>query len=78
MAKIFKLNRGKFRRVLFSPDLEAAITKIAQDINDRCGSGYEMSTNKAKKRVHAMVFPKTRKARRDNLRNNTLLKAVRG
>lgn len=78
MAKVFKLNKKNFRQVLTSPEMQAAITEVTQNINERCGKGYEMSVNKAKKRVHAMVFPKTRKARKDNLKNNTLLKAVRG
>ena len=45
---------------------------------NRCGDGYEMTTHVGKNRVNASVHAKTIKARKDNSKNNTLLKAMRG
>ena len=49
---------------------------VAKEIAGRAGEGYEVTTHIGKTRVNASVHPATKKAKKDNLKNNTLLKAV--
>ena len=44
----------------------------------RLGDGYDMSTHVWKDRVNAQVEAVTYEANRDNAKNNTILKAIRG
>ena len=74
----FKLNRSGVRELLRSDELMAECNKHAKRIQSRCGDGYEMTTHVGKNRVNASVHAKTIKARKDNSKNNTLLKAMRG
>ena len=74
----FRLNRSGVRELLRSDELMAECSKHAKRIQNRCGDGYEMTTHVGKNRVNASVHAKTIKARKDNSKNNTLLKAMRG
>ncbi len=74
----FRLNRSGVRELLRSDELMAECSKHAKRIKSRCGDGYEMTTHVGKNRVNASVHAKTIKARKDNSKNNTLLKAMRG
>ena len=74
----FQLNRSGVRELLRSDELMAECSKHAKRIQNRCGYGYEMTTHVGKNRVNASVHAKTIKARKDNSKNNTLLKAMRG
>ncbi len=42
------------------------------------GAGYEVSPHTGKNRVNGQVTAETYAARRDNLENNSILKALRG
>ena len=72
------LNRSGVRELLRSEEMKNICAEHASGIMERCGSGYEMDTYTGKNRVNAMVTATTYQARADNMRNNTLLKAVRG
>ena len=74
----FQLNRSGVRELLRSDELMAECSNHAKRIHSRCGDGYEMTTHVGKNRVNASVHAKTIKARKDNSKNNTLLKAMRG
>lgn len=74
----FQLNRSGVRELLQSDELMEECSKHAKRIQNRCGAGYEMTTHVGKNRVNASVHAKTIKARKDNSKNNTLLKAMRG
>ena len=74
----FQLNRSGVRELLRSDELMAECSNHAKRIQNRCGDGYEMTTHVGKNRVNASVHAKTIKARKDNSKNNTLLKAMRG
>ncbi len=74
----FQLNRSGVRELLRSDELMAECSNHAKRIQSRCGDGYEMTTHVGKNRVNASVHAKTIKARKDNSKNNTLLKAMRG
>lgn len=79
MANVkFKLNKKGVRQLLQSQEMLNVVTEYANGIQQRAGDGYEVSTYApGKTRVNASVHATTRKAIKDNLENNTLLKAVR-
>ena len=79
MAEKFRieLNSEGVRELLKSAEMEAICLEQANAIAARAGDGYTVSTYIGKTRVNASVITATSKAARDNLKNNTLLKAVR-
>lgn len=64
------------RELLRSAEIAAECKSQADAIAGRAGDGYEVSVYTGRNRVNASVGPATEKARRDNNKNNTLLKAV--
>ncbi|HEM3490430.1 TPA: hypothetical protein U1B28_002078 [Streptococcus suis] len=78
MSKMrFKLNRAGVRDLLKSPEMQAVLTDKANGIRNRAGTGYESDIFVGKTRANAMVYADSFKAKRDNKKNNTLLKAVK-
>ena len=77
MSKTFQLNKSGVRELLQSEEIGEVLAEQARTIRDRCGSGYEMDTYVVKNRRNAMVWAKSARAKRDNKKNNTILKAVR-
>lgn len=73
----FKLNRSGVRELLQSSAMEAVLEEQASAIRNRAGVGYKQDTYVGKNRANAMVWADTYPAKRDNMKNNTLLKAVR-
>lgn len=73
----FKLNRSGVRELMKSTEMQSVLTNYASNIRNRCGSGYEQDIYVGTNRANAMVSAATIKAKRDNKKNNTLLKAVR-
>lgn len=73
-----KLNGAGVRELLQSPEMQKELTKHATAIRQRAGDGYEQDIFIGKNRANAMVSAESAKARRQNMKNNTLLKAVRG
>lgn len=59
-------------RALTTPMIESAAERIAE----AAGKGFEPSVQQGKTRPHGIVKTATFKARRDNARHNTLLKAL--
>lgn len=59
-------------RALTTPMIESAAERIAA----AAGTGFEPSVQQGKTRPHGVVKTATFKARRDNARHNTLLKAL--
>ena len=78
MAKKLRieLNSAGVRELLKSPEIMQACRTQAQRIAGRAGDGYEISEYTGKKRVNVSVHAASEKAYKDNLKNNTLLKAV--
>ncbi len=70
------LNREGVRQLLKSNAMMSACTEEAKKILNKCGPGYDMDTHVGKNRVNAMVYARTYQAKKDNLDNNTILKAV--
>jgi len=78
MAKMkFVLNSNGVGQLLKSAEMQKVLTGHATAIRNRCGDGYEQDIHVGKSRANAMVNATSHKARRENAKNNTLLKAVR-
>lgn len=73
----FKLNYKGVGELMKSEAMRTVLSEYAINIKNRCGDGYEQDIRVGKSRANAMVKATTYQARSDNLKNNTLLKAVR-
>lgn len=76
-VKIELISSG-VRELLQSAEIEAECKRLAYGVAGRAGDGYEVDTYIGKTRVNAMVYANSSKAYSDNLKNNTLLKALGG
>ena len=78
MAKKFSLylNREQVGAFLGDDDMQKLIDKHTRDIAQRAGEGYVADVKKMGIRYVGTVKPSTPEAYRDNLKNNTLLKAL--
>lgn len=75
MVKI-KLNSQGVKALLRSSAMKGIIDKHAQNIQARCGDGFNTS-HKTTDRVSATVYAETIKARKRNAEENTILKALK-
>jgi len=73
----FKLNRKGVADLMKSAEMQEVLKGYATGIKNRCGDGYEQDMYVGKNRANAMVRASTYQARKKNLENNTLLKAVK-
>ncbi len=73
-----ELNSEAVRELLQSSAMKNCCEQLARGIASRAGEGYQVSTYTGRTRVNASVHAETKAAKRDNLKNNTLLKAVKG
>lgn len=73
----FELNSAGVSELLKGPEMQELLNNKAAEIQSRCGDGYEHDLYVGKTRANAMIKAVTFKAKRDNLKNNTILKAVR-
>ena len=71
------LNSAGIREMLKSPEMEAVVGEHAARIAAQCGSGYANDTKQMPGRVIASVFTDSNDAVRDNLQNNTILRALK-
>lgn len=79
MSKVkFKLNRSGVRELMQSSEMMGICKSYADNALGRLGGGYEVTTYTGKTRVNAQVSAETYQAKRDNLKNNSILKAVHG
>lgn len=78
MAKMkFKLNRSGVASLMKSNQMQGVLEEKATGVRNRAGEGYKQDIYVGKTRVNAMVYADTYQAKKDNMKNNTLLKAVR-
>lgn len=77
--KKFKLNSSGVREILKSEGASEECGKYASQTLARCGGkdGYKMETRKYPERSGYAVFAEDYPAIADNLKNNTLLKALK-
>lgn len=81
MAKVkFELNRQGVKALLTSSAMQNVLDQYGSAAVQRLGDGYEAVNGATAKSVRAKckVQATTYKARSDNLKNNTILKAVMG
>lgn len=76
-VKVVLIEEG-VRGLLQSAEIKAQCKQLADGIAARAGTGYQVTTYTGRTRVNASVIAATNEAKRDNMKNNTLLKAVKG
>lgn len=76
--KTFELDRKGVRELLRSDEMKQAVKAEADAAVASLGAGYEADTHTGKNRVNASVYAVTSVAKRENLSQNTILKAVFG
>ena len=77
MAKVkVKLIREGVRELLRSEDAMAVCQSFADNALSNLGSGYETSPYTGENRVNVSIVAVSWRARRENLKQNTVLKAL--
>lgn len=71
------LNSKGIREMLLSDEIAAVLEEQAEAIEGRCGAGYAHDVYKTPGRVVASVYADTIEAVKDNLANNTILRALK-
>lgn len=67
------LNSAGIRNLLNSDEVKDIIEEKAEEVTDRCGSGYEHANpHYTGQRVAVNIYPATSEAINDNYNNNTL------
>ena len=72
----FVLNPEGVKELLKSSGMASCLMDYAKDVRNIAGIGYEVSQFSGPNRLNVSVYANTKKATRDNLKNNTLLKAL--
>lgn len=72
----FELNQAGVRSLMQSPEMQSILKDKAGNAVNRLGSGYDSDIFVGKNRANAMVYADSFKARLENSRENTILKAV--
>ena len=71
-----ELNSDGIVEMLKSDEIMAVLKEQGEGMLSRLGEGYATSEHVGKSRCNVSVFAETKEAYKDNLNNNTLLKAV--
>lgn len=77
MAEIELVDAG-IVELMKSPEISQLVQAEASRVKSSCGSAYQTDTHEMPTRIIASVYTTDRDAIKDNLKNNTLLKAVSG
>ena len=73
----FELNRAGVRALMQSDEMQSILKDKADNALISLGEGYKSDIHVGKNRANAMVYADTYQAKADNMRNNSILKAVR-
>jgi hypothetical protein len=73
----FELNRAGVRALMQSEEMQSILKDKADSALNSLGEGYKSDIHVGKNRANAMVYADTYQAKKDNLKNNSILKAVR-
>lgn len=79
MSNICKIElsyQGIGNNILRSEFMQEYMDSIGADKAEQSGNDYGYKVDHTGQRYVARVFPKTSKAKKDNLKNNTLLKTM--
>ena len=74
----FELNREGVRDLLRSKEMMNVCQEYANNALGKLGDGYEVTTHTGTNRVNAQVAAVTYAAKKENLSDNTIIKAVFG
>lgn len=72
------LNRSGVRELLRSDEMKAICEEHANRALGQLGDGYAVTSMTGKTRVNASIYAESAEAKRENMENNTILKALRG
>ena len=73
----FELNSAGVRQLLRSEALAAGLESTAAAIVQRCGAGYASDRKLMPTRVISSVYTGDKRAYRDNMQNNTILRSLK-
>ena len=73
-----ELNHDGIREMLQSDEMKVICQERANAALGKLGDGYTVTTHTGKNRVNASIFAESYKAKKENLENNTILKALGG
>lgn len=73
-----EINYAGVGELLHSQEIADAVKEAADQVAQKAGEGYATDVYQAGTRVIASVYTETEEAMKDNMDNNTLLKAVGG
>lgn len=78
MSKMkFTLNRQGVRELMKSQEMQTILSNEAKRVREICGEGFEQDLYIGRNRANAMVKAVSRSAKKRNLNENILLKAVK-
>lgn len=72
-----QLDYDALGKALFGSGTESVLSNTARSIRSRCGDGYASTVFRIGRRCVGRVSAVSKRAKRDNLKNNTLLKNMR-
>lgn len=72
------LNRSGVRALMQSKEMQKICTDHANKARSKLGSGYEVTSMVGKTRCNAEIAAISQAARKENSKNNTIMKAVGG
>lgn len=75
MPKI-RYHISAFQKIRRDPGVVRKLESAGRAVKDSAGDGYEMSSSQGKTRWRVGVYTRTNRAKRDNARRNSLLKAL--
>lgn len=77
MSKVeVELNLRGINELMKSREVEDELERLGNQVAARAGEGYAVRVHQANWIAIANVYAETDEAKRDNMKNNTLLKAV--
>lgn len=71
-----ELNRAGVAELMKSSEMLGLCESLAQKTAGSLGEGYEVSTYVGRTRANASIVATTQKAIKDNMENNSVLKAI--
>lgn len=74
----FKLNRSGVRELMKSDAMIEVLNKYATVVKNNAGDAYESDVHRGKNRANVAIYPASKKAKKECMKNNTLLKALHG
>lgn len=76
MASDFELNLPGLNELMKSQEMQAVLTQAGNAVASAAGGDYGVRTHVASFVAIANVYPDSAKAAKDNMENNTLVKAL--